>query len=85
MSEQIYLITLLIIAGTFILVFGMRVLAARQDARARTSKEEAYRELAARAATAQAEAAARLADVMSEVSGVNARLAAVEKMLRDVG
>ena len=85
MSEQIYIFTLLVIAATFILGFGMRYLASRQAAQARTSKEEAYRDLAANAAHAQGEAVAQLTGLRAELSGVSARLAAIEKMLRDVG
>lgn len=85
MSEQIYVFTLLVISGTFVVVFGMRYLASRQDARARTSKEEAYRELSSKAVQVQGDVNTQLAGVDAELSAVSARLAAVEKMLRDVG
>ena len=85
MSEQIYVFTLLVIAATFIAVFGMRYLASRQDVRARTSKEEAYRELSTKAVQAQGDATTQIAGLKAELSGVSARLAAIEKMLRDVG
>ena len=85
MSEQIYIFTLLVIAATFIAVFGMRYMTSRQDAHARTSKEEAYRELSTMAVQIQGDAARQLAELKTELSGVSARLAAIEKMLRDVG
>ena len=85
MSEQIYIFTLLVIAATFVLVFGLRYLASRQAAQARTSKEHAYHDLSAKATQAQGDAVVLLAGLKAELSGVSTRLAAIEKMLKDVG
>ena len=85
MSEQMYIFTLLVISATLLLVFGLRYLASRQAAQARTSKEDAYRDLSAKAAQAQADAIALLAGLKAEVFGVSTRLAAIEKILKDVG
>ncbi len=85
MTDAMYLFTISLIAGTFVLIFGMRAFASFQDARARTAKEDAYRSLAATATAVQGEAVARLAGLQSELAGVSSRLAAIEKILRDVG
>ena len=84
MSEILYVFTLLLIAATCILIFGARAFASVQSARTREAWEEAYKDLVAKAAAVQGEAAARLASLQGELSGVSTRLAAIEKMLRSV-
>ena len=85
MSAQIYLITIFVIAGTCILIFGMRAFARRQAATAATSKEAAYRDLATKATAAQGETAAKLSALHDQIAGASKRLEAVEKLLKDVG
>jgi hypothetical protein len=84
MSETIYLLTLSLPLGTLLLVFGMRAFAAVQQAKARLANDEAYRQLAERAASAQAAAASALASIDANLAEVKARLAAVEKVLKEV-
>lgn len=84
MSEHVYLITIGLPLVTLLLIFGMKYLAAIAQARARQAGDEAYRQLAARAASAQAEAAAALGAMNAHMAEMKTRLAAVEKMLRDV-
>jgi len=71
MEEHVYLITLAAVFGTVIVVFGMRVFASVQQARLRCA--------------AQNETAAALAAIQSTLADMQARLASVEKMLKDVG
>ncbi len=84
MSANLYVFTLLLIAATFVLIFGARAFATFQGARTREAREDAYRELAARATAVQGDAAARLASLQSELSSVSTRLGAIEKMLKSV-
>ena len=84
MSEKLYVFTLLLFAATGILIIGVRAFASIQSARTREAREEAYRDLAAKATAAQAGATATLASLQSELSSVSARLVTIEKMLRSV-
>ncbi|SFV00312.1 hypothetical protein [Pseudoduganella namucuonensis] len=60
-----------------VLVFFMKYAASVLQARGRLAQDEAYRELAAKAAASQAETAAALADIQ-------ARLGRLEKVLKEV-
>jgi Tfp pilus assembly protein PilO len=84
MSATIYLTTLALPLGTILLVFGMRYLSAVKQAQARIASDEAYRAVAEKAANAEAETAAALASIQSSMAEVRTRLAAVEKILKDV-
>ena len=84
MSEVIYLLTLGLFFGTILLVFGMKYFSAALGARASQAREDAYRALAAKAVTAQAESAGLLAAMQSELSEIKARLMSVEKILKAV-
>ena len=84
MSETIFLLTISILFGTIVLVFGMKYFSSMQQARARLANDEAYRQLAAQASAAQAEGNARLAAMEGALSEVRGRVAAIEKMLKEV-
>ena len=85
MSEQIYLMTLTIPLGTVLVIFAMKYLSAAYKARSEAASAEDYRELAARAAAAQAENAAALAAIRATLGDMQGRLAEVETMLKEVG
>jgi hypothetical protein len=85
MSEQIYLMTLTIPLGTVLVIFAMKYLSAAYKARAEAASADAYRELAARSAAAQAENAAALAAIRSTLGDMQGRLVEVETMLKEVG
>ncbi|HEY0585717.1 MAG TPA: hypothetical protein VGD52_06265 [Pseudoduganella sp.] len=85
MSEHIYLMTLGLPLATVLLVFGMKYWSAAHKARAEAASAEAYRDLAAKSAAAQAEHAAALAAMQATLSNMNSRLAEVETMLKEVG
>lgn len=78
MSEDLFLTTLLMIIGTIVLIFVLKYASAAYQAHARLKSDNAYKDLAKKAATAEAAAAADLAEIKT-------RLAAVEKMLKEVG
>jgi hypothetical protein len=85
MSEQIYLMTLTIPLGTVLVIFAMKYLSAACKARSEAASADAYRELAARSAAAQAENAAALAAIRSTLGDMQGRLVEVETMLKEVG
>ncbi len=84
MTPTLYLVTICLPLGTILIVFGMRYVSAVQQAKARLANEDAYRQLAARAASAEAETATALTAIQAALSEVRARLTAIEKVLKDV-
>lgn len=84
MSESLYLLSICLPLGAIVLVFGMRYFAATQQARARLANDEAYRQLAAQAAATQAQTASALSSIGATLTDLQARLAAVEKILNQV-
>ena len=84
MSPQVFLLTISIFFGTILLIFAMKYFSAMQQAKARLASDEAYRQLAAQASAAQAEANARLVAMEATLALVNNRIASVEKMLKEV-
>jgi len=71
MATWVYFTTLVLFLGTILLIFGMRFIAQMQQAKVQAS--------------AQSETAAALGAIQTSLADVNARLATVEKMLKDVG
>ena len=84
MSERVYLLTLFLPLATILLVFGMRYLSAVMQARARLASDEAYRQLAEKTAASQAAAATALASIDATLADLKARVASVEKVLKEV-
>jgi hypothetical protein len=84
MSEPLYLLSISLVFGTTLVIFGMKYFSAAHQARSRAMGEEAYRDLAAKAVAAQSEAATSLAAVKGELSDIKSRMAAVEKILKAV-
>jgi len=84
MSESTYFLTLCLVFGTILIIFGMRYFSAFQQAKARLANDEAYRQIAAKAATAQAETAAALSSIDASMADLKSRLAGVEKILKQV-
>jgi hypothetical protein len=80
MSEHIYLVTLSFPFVTALIIFGMKYYAAIQQARA----NEAYRQLAAQSAAQQADILATLTALRATAAETATRLAAVEKLLKQV-
>ena len=84
MPEHIYLLSLAMLLGTPLLIFGMKYVSAASQARSSATGENAYRQLAEKAVTAQSENAALLSAMQAELSEIKSRLAAVEKILKAV-
>ena len=84
MTEHLYLLTICLPLATVLLVFGMRYFSAIQQARARLANDDAYRQIAEKAATAQAETATALSAIQAALADVRTRLTAVEKILKEV-
>ena len=84
MSEHVYFITIALPLGTALIIFAMRYYAAIQQARARLANEDAYRQTAEKAASAQAETATALASIQTSLADAAGRLTAIEKVLKAV-
>lgn len=84
MSEHLYLLSIGLPLVTILGIFGMKYFSNLGQARVRILEENAYRSLAQKAVAVQSEAAASLALLQSELSEINTRLAAVEKILKAV-
>ena len=85
MSEHVYFATLGLIVGAVLLIFGMRYSAAALQAKARLASELAYRQLAESAVAGQSGTVSALARIEQTLADLTPRVAAVEKMLKDVG
>jgi hypothetical protein len=71
-------------AAALVLVFFMKYVSAVLQARVRLGQDEAYREIAGKAAAAQAETAAALSSFGQMLAQIQARIVAVERILKDV-
>ncbi|MFL6634666.1 MAG: hypothetical protein ACJ8HJ_20370 [Massilia sp.] len=78
MSTNVYLMTLFLPLATVLLVFGMKYYAMVQQARARTARDDADRRLAD-------DTLAQLAAINAALARLDARMGAVEKVLKEVG
>ena len=84
MTELLYLLTISLPLATLLIIFGMRYFAMIQQAKARLANDDAYRQLAQKAATAGAEAASALTSIQASMADTASRLAAIEKVLKAV-
>ncbi len=84
MTITLYLLTLVLPLATILIVFAMRYYAIVQQARARLANDDAYRQLAEGASTAQSRIASSLAAMEANLSEVRAPMAAVETVLKAV-
>lgn len=85
METPVYFASLGLIFATVLGVFAMRYMASVTQARARLTEDNAYRLIAEKAVSTQAETATALDFMSATLLDVRTRLAAVEKMLKDVG
>jgi hypothetical protein len=83
--ESIFLAAFFFPAAAAVLVFFMKYVSAVLQARVRLAQDEAYREIATKAAVAQTETAAALSSFGTALAEIKSRLAVVEKILKDVG
>jgi len=84
MQVQLYLLTLCLPLATVLIIFGMRYFSLIQQARARLANDDAYRQIAEKASTAQSQTVTSLASIDAALADVQARLTAVEKILKEV-
>ena len=84
MTTIIYFITLGVLSGTPLAIFGLKYWAAAKAADVQTRTQDAYRKLASDAVTAQAGNAATLSAIQSELTEIKARMASVETILKAV-
>lgn len=82
-ADTFLLLTILTLV-TILLVFGMKYFSAARQTQQRLAHEGAYRELADKAAVAQTAGAATLAKLEGDVAEMKTKLAAIERVLREV-
>lgn len=83
--ESILLAAFFFPSAAAVLIFAMKYGSAVAQAKVRLGQDEAYRELAAKAAATQAGMAAALSSFATVLAEIQSRLAVVEKILKDVG
>jgi hypothetical protein len=83
-TENIFLAAFFFPSVAAVLVFFMKYVSSVLQARVRLGQDEAYREIASRAAHSQAQMAAALASFSAPLAEIQSRLAVVEKILKDV-
>jgi Tfp pilus assembly protein PilO len=84
MSEPLYLLSIGLMFGTVLVIFGMKYFSSTRQAQARIAIENSSRELAQKAVAAQSENAASLSAIRAELAEIKTRLSAVEKILKEV-
>ena len=84
MTENAQFAILFFPAVVLVLVFGMKYLSAVLQARARMGQDDAYRAMAAHATQVQADATAAVAAQGAVLADIQARLAGLEKILKQV-
>ena len=82
--ESIALAAFFFPAVAAVLIFLMKYVSAVLQARVRLAQDEAYRDLAAKAITAQTETRVVLSSVEATLADIKSRLIAVEKILKEV-
>lgn len=70
--------------GTILLIFGMKYFSDVRQARSRVMSEDAYRELAKKAVSAQSETANSLFATQTQLAEIKTRLGAIETILKAV-
>lgn len=83
-NESIFLAAFFFPSAAAVLVFFMKYVSAVLQARVRLGQDEAYREVALKGTSAQAETAAALTSLGAVLAEMQARLAVVERILKDV-
>lgn len=86
MAERgmMFLLVTVLVLFSCIVIFAMKYFSVARGARLQLAKEDAYRELAESAVKAQEDAAIALAGLGSTAAQIEARLASVEKVLKEV-
>ncbi|MGA7810702.1 hypothetical protein [Bradyrhizobium sp.] len=82
-STVFFVLTVLMLV-TVVLVFGMKYFSAARQTKALADNQNAYRNLAEVAASAQSASAAALSALQSDFAQMKSRLASIEKVLSEV-
>ena len=82
--ESILLAAFFFPSAAAVLIFAMKYGSAVAQARVRLGQDEAYREIAAKAAASQGEMAAALSSFGTALAEIQSRLGVVERILKDV-
>jgi chromatin segregation and condensation protein Rec8/ScpA/Scc1 (kleisin family) len=84
MSENAFFAAFFFPSAAAVLVYFMKYLAAIKQARVRAEQDETYRELATRMAASQAEIASAVTALANSLADVQARVAGLERILKEV-
>jgi predicted negative regulator of RcsB-dependent stress response len=84
MSEHLFLLSICLVLGTILLVFGMRAFSAIQHAKVRNASDAGYRQIAEKAVAAASENTTALSSIQAALADVRTRLTAIEKVLKEV-
>lgn len=84
MSENVFFAAFFFPSAAAVLVYFMKYLAAIKQARVRAEQDETYRELATRMAASQAEMASAVTALANSLADVQARVAGLERILKEV-
>jgi hypothetical protein len=84
MNENIFFAAFFFPAAGAVIIFFMKYVSQILQARVRLGQDEAYREIATKAAAAQAATAAALSTQGATLAEIQSRLIALEKILKEV-
>ncbi len=82
-ASTFLLVPILVLVVT-LLIFAMKYFTGARTARLKIASDDAYRDLAGRAVKFQEESAAALSGLKGSVAEIEARLARIEKVLKEV-
>jgi hypothetical protein len=80
-----FLLVTILVLVTILLIFAMKTFSTARYARLGNAGANDYRELAQKAVQLHSDSASFMANTQSDLSEIKTRLAAVEKLLKDVG
>lgn len=85
MATSVYLLTICLPLATVLLIFGMKYVSAFATAKAKRLEDDAYRKLTEDTLALQRELQTGQAQLRADLSKAAASLAAIEKLLQQVG
>jgi Tfp pilus assembly protein PilO len=84
MSENSFLAAFFFPSLAAVIIFSMKYVSAILQAKVRLAQDEAYREIATKAAAAQAETAVTLSSLGTALGEIQSKLTGLEKILKEV-
>lgn len=85
MSDNIFFAAFFFPAVAAVIIFSIKYGSAVLQAKVRLAQDQAYREIAAKAADAQADTVAALTSLRDTLAAMEARFTTLEKILTEVG